>query len=541
MSHRLLTALLVALGVLAALPAVASARGFSLGVTAADVDATSALLWTRSDKKGSGTVRVARNRRFSGTVLSEKVKFAASTDLTATLKLIGLEPGRTYYYRFMLGKDRSEVGRFETAPAPRTDATVRFAYSGDSDPVKIPGMDKLVFAPFKVYARMVSEGNDFNVNMGDTMYSDTDSQYERQDPIALTLAAKRVKYRDVLGDVGLRRLRARTGVYNHWDDHEFLNDFAKDQTDYPTLQGVPEPSRERRIQKIDGRSLYADGVRAFLEYMPATYTQREGIYRSFRWGRNAELFFLDERSFRSEGADEGPECRNPQGSTARDFAPTAPQERRNFFAPLLPSLATPVAQACLDKINDPKRTFLGSRQYAAFTKAVRASTARWKIVMNETPIQHLYFDPYDRWEGYAAERTRLIEYLRSNVRNVVFLTTDVHANLVNDVRLKTLEQGGPTSSGITEYTTGPVGTDTFADSLNGEVGRPDAATLARDSFLTQPPPQGTGTQCASLDVFSYGQVTVTAKTLTVALKDGAGKPVRDKAGKACGPYRLALK
>jgi len=36
-------------------------------------------------------------------------------------------------------------------------------------------------------------------------------------------------------------------------------------------------------------------------------------------------------------------------------------------------------------------------------------------------------------------------------------------------------------------------------------------------------------------------VTVTAKAFTVALKDGAGKPVRDKAGKACGPYRLRIK
>lgn len=541
MSHRPLTALLAAIGVLCALPAVASARGFSLGVTAADVDASSALLWTRSDKQGSGIVQVAANRRFGGTVLSEKVKFAGATDLTATLKLIGLKPGKTYYYRFTMGRDRSEVGRFETAPAPRTDATVRFAYSGDADPVKIPGMGKLFFAPFAVYARMASEGNDFNVNMGDTMYSDTDSQYERQDPIALTLAAKRGKYRDVLIDPGLRRVRAQSGIYNHWDDHEFLNDFAKDQTDYPTLQGVSEPSQEKRIQKVDGRKLYADGARAFLEYMPATYTQRDGIYRTFRWGRNVELFFLDERSFRSAGADEGPECRNPQGATTRDFAPTAPQERRDVFASLIPSLATPVPQACLDTINDPKRTFLGSRQYAAFTKAVKASTARWKIVMNEMPVQQLYLDPYDRWEGYAAERIRLIEYLRKSVRNVVFLTTDVHANLVGDVRLKTLEPGGPTDSGIMEYTTGPVGTVTFADDVNGEVGRPDAATLARDFFLTQPPPQGTGTQCASLDVFSYGQVTVTAKSFTVALKDGEGKPVRDKAGKACGPYRLRIK
>ena len=152
MSHRSLAALFAAIGMLAVLPAVASAKGFGLDVTAADVDASSALLWTRSDKQGSGSVQVATNRRFGGTVLSEKVKFTGATDLTATLKLIGLKPSKTYYYRFAMGKDRSEVGRFETAPAPRADATVRFAYSGDADPVKIPGMGKLFFAPFAVYA-----------------------------------------------------------------------------------------------------------------------------------------------------------------------------------------------------------------------------------------------------------------------------------------------------------------------------------------------------------------------------------------------------
>ena len=35
----------------------------------------------------------------------------------------------------------------------------------------------------------------------------------------------------------------------------------------------------------------------------------------------------------------------------------------------------------------------------------------------------------------------LLQYLQAKVDNVVFLTTDVHANLVNDARFNTL--GGP--------------------------------------------------------------------------------------------------
>ena len=35
-----------------------------------------------------------------------------------------------------------------------------------------------------------------------------------------------------------------------------------------------------------------------------------------------------------------------------------------------------------------------------------------------------------------------------NVKNVIFLTTDVHATLVNDARFQTLEPGGAKDSGI---------------------------------------------------------------------------------------------
>ena len=50
------------------------------------------------------------------------------------------------------------------------------------------------------------------------------------------------------------------------------------------------------------RSLWWDagrrGVKAFTDYSPVTYSRARGIYRSVRWGRNLELFFLDARSFR---------------------------------------------------------------------------------------------------------------------------------------------------------------------------------------------------------------------------------------------------
>ena len=138
--------------------------------------------------------------------------------------------------------------------------------------------------------------------------------------------------------------------------------------------------------------------------------------------------------------------------------------------------------ACLAAINDPSRTMLGARQYAAFTRAIRASKATWKVVVNEVPIQQFFALPYDRWEGYAAERERLLRFLQANVRNVVFLTTDTHANLVNEVRYRTLG-GPPESSGMWEVVTGPVATNTFAKEIDGLLGQPGSGTAVGALFF----------------------------------------------------------
>ena len=154
---------------------------------------------------------------------------------------------------------------------------------------------------------------------------------------------------------------------------------------------------------------------------------------------------------------------------------------------------------------------LGAPQYAAFTKAIKASTATWKVIVNEVPIQQFYALPYDRWEGYAAERERLLRFLQANVKNAVFLTTDTHANLVNEVRYRTF--GVPESSGMWEVVTGPVATNTFAKEIDGYLGSKGAGTAIGALFFKPAPPNGLGMRCAALDTYSYAEVTVTSKRL----------------------------
>ena len=139
---------------------------------------------------------------------------------------------------------------------------------------------------------------------------------------------------------------------------------------------------------------------------------------------------------------------------------------------------------------------LGTRQLAAFRKAVAASTATWKVVVNEVPMQQYYTVPYDRWEGYAAERTRLLRSLQANARNVVFLTTDTHGNLVNEIRLRTLG-GAPEGTGMWEVVTGPVATNTFSTSIDRLLGVPGGGARSRRSSSTPAPDRRRHALCCS--------------------------------------------
>jgi alkaline phosphatase D len=495
-----------------------AAKGFTYGVTAAEVSSNSAVVWARPDKAGTYVAHVATDKKFKHQVRAATVKSTTGNDLTIQTKFRGLKPNKTYYYRFTgKGGKVSDTGKVRTAPGAKQKVNVNFAYSGDADAQKAAGASTPFFGNFGVYGAMAKMKNLFNINLGDTIYSD--SEVVGQGTLAATVPEKWAKYKQNLAQKNLQKLREATGVYNHWDDHEFQNDFSKAEF---------------------GNTIYQAGVKAFRNYMPTGYRSSTGLYRTFRWGKNLELFFLDERSFRSAKASANGTCDNPS-THAPDNAPTAPASTRSAFAILDPEFTQPVSPACLAAINDPNRTMLGASQLKKFESAIKKSSATWKVIVNEVPIQQFYALPYDRWEGYAAERAKLLTYLQKNVKNAVFLTTDVHANLVNDVHFQTLEPGGVKKSGIEEFTTGPVGTGTFSKEIDNAIGKPGSGAAVTSLFLHPQPPGGVGMQCANTDVFSFGQVSVTSKTFTVKLLDASRKEIKDVSGGKCGPFKLKAK
>jgi alkaline phosphatase D len=502
-----LTAALVALLTVAP-PAGAN---FDLGVGAFDVTRTGATLWTRADQPGTVTLEVATSPA-DVTVLTLTAK--ASDDMTVQRRVGGLKPGTRYSYRFGQGGRLSGVGHFRTAPSKSSTEPIHFGLSGDADAQRaqgqsqpfyngLPGNNGFGAESFGVYREMALERNAFNVNLGDTIYSDTEVGGV---PTARTVAQKWAKYRQNLGLANLRRLRASAAMYNHWDDHEFINDFTKAE---------------------NGTAIYEAGKTAFEDYMPARFGDL-GLYMHQRWGKNLEIFKLDERSFRSAKASANHTCDNQQ-SHQPDLAPTAPQDTRNLFAVVVPSLSAPVAQRCKDRINSPTRTMLGKPQLERFLDDVDGSSATWKVVINEVPIQQFYALPYDRWEGYEAERRQLLRSLqRRLVKNLVFVTTDTHANMLNVVRFRTLESGGPVPSQYREFVTGPVSTKTFRREIDEATGGEGNGNLVDAAFFSPPPPNGVGMSCSNVDVYSYAEVTARPDLLRIEAKDVHGNVVRDQ-------------
>jgi len=527
---RYLAAIAAVAGAVALVPAGATGSElFASGRTAGEVTAHSAVVWARLIRPKTVRAQVAIDSSFRHQVERRRVKAKKKNDFTVQRKISGLKPDHVYWYRFCTIRTHvcSGKGRFETAPSPGDTKTIRFAYTGDETGVHQPGSDKPFWGRFRAFNSIVSEHNDFNIDFGDTIYSDPEVPGWAH-RTALSVSEKWAMYRRKLRIGNMRRVRAATGMYNHWDDHEFRNDFS-----------IPEFSR----------NLYDRGVRAFRDYMPVHYTKQAGIYRTVSWGKNLELFFLDERSFRSAKASANGVCDNPDTGQP-DLAPTAPDSKRKLFSALIPSLKEPVSPQCKQAINDPKRTMLGKSQLHQFLHDVTTSNARWKVVMNETPIQQFYGLPYDRWEGYAHERVQLLKALEnSNVKNLVFLTTDTHAAFANIVRLRTLDGDvapsnapatTPSDTPYNDFVIGPVATRPFWQEIDETTGEPGSGELLSQVFFKPPPQQGVGMACAQGDQPSYAEVTVKRGTLTVEYKKADGSPVVDVDGTTpCGPFVLS--
>jgi alkaline phosphatase D len=432
-----------------------SEAAFTHGVASGDVTDTSVILWTRVDAEAEVTAEVASDAQFEQVVASERVQAEAENDFVVKASIEGLDPDGSYFYRFLSPDGTaSPTGAFRTAPAENVVSDVVFAYSADS---------ASYLQPFTLLSTVRQDDPDFFIYLGDTVIADP-PEVEGM-PHATTLPEYRQLYKDNREDEHLLELLAATSTYAIWDDHEVVNDFAGETVD-------PE--------------MLAAGRQAFFEYNPIRQHTVDPyrLYRSFRWGKDVELFILDERQYRSAEAF----CLDEEGETVQ-----------------FPTRIGDVA--CLEGLRDPSRTILGTEQKEWLKQALSNSDAKFKFLINEVPISEFILLPYDRWEGYPAEREEMLNFITDNgIQNVIFLTTDLHGAVVN-----TLENG------CMEIITGPIARETIGEELEN---------LEVSIELLEGLLPGITDEYYELDTYNYGLVRVltseTPAKVVIEIKDGDG-------------------
>jgi len=465
---------------------------FIHGVASGDVTSESAVLWSQTDKDSSLNVQVSKHPNFKKLDFEDSVHATVDSDFTAKSLAEGLKPNTLYYYRFTAGSTTSEIGTFKTSPLEDKKADAHFTWSGDTDVSKING--NRYFGDWLSLNAIRSENPDFFIYLGDTIYSDR--RATGLVPDAQTLGDFRQIYKESRDVPALHDLLKSTSVYPAWDDHEVRNDWAG--------------------QTVDS-SFFQIGKRSFNEYMPIGQLHSTSDpdcagptqFRVKHWGKDVDLIILDTRTCRS--ANVQMQCQN-------DIVPTLPSSIRAQL-PIPPQ--PPVG--CLAAINDPDRTMLGTEQKELFKNALHDSKAKFKFVVTSVSIQQTFAFPYDSWEGYGAERSEILNFIRDNeIKNVIFLTTDLHLNLMNEVFIDLFTDPTPISY---EVVTGPIGAETDKARILRLLGPAGPFFVqAREKLLTT-----VGADCRNIDSYSYGSASFSrfSEIVTITLKDQNGNTIHD--------------
>ncbi len=372
---------------------------FTLGVASGEPAPDGVVLWTRLAPRpttGGGmpdrvvpvTWEVAEDERFHRVRRRGVEPALPRFGHAVHAEVGGLRPGREYFYRFRCGGQVSPVGRTRTAPAPgaRVDR-LRFAFASCQD---------FQAGHYTAYQHLAAEDLAFVAFLGDYIYE------SRPNPLAIrkhegtdepySLVDYRNRHAQYKTDRDLQAAHAAAPWIVTLDDHELDNNWADEIPQDPDLQ-TPEAFRARRIAALQ----------AYDEHMPLRRSSVPNgldmrLYRRLRFGQLAAVHVLDTRQYRSD------------------------------------------QPATLAEAEDPARTMTGAEQERWLRRGMSRKDARWNLLANQvmwatndrTAGPGQTFD-FDNWDGYRAQRRRLLEFF-GRVDNPVVLTGDRHATWVCDLR-----------------------------------------------------------------------------------------------------------
>ncbi len=266
-------------------------------------------------RAGQVRVRYGLKGDLSDAVATDWINVNEKTDFAHAFQLDRLRPATVYHFATetrVPGEAKTFEplrGRFETAPPTDRQADTTFTVITGQAYKDLDHADG-----FHIYPAMQKLRPKFLVPTGDTVYYDNDS------PMARTPALARLHWQRMYSLP--RHLDFHLNVPAYWE-----------KDDHDTLFNDCWPGRRSAAV---APLTFADGLRIYAEQVP----QGAKPYRTFRWGKNLQVWLVEGRDFRSP-------------NTMKD---------------------------------GPEKTIWGAEQKKWLFDTMKASDADWKVLISPTPI-----------------------------------------------------------------------------------------------------------------------------------------------------------
>ena len=471
--------------------------GVPYGAAVGDVSGNRAVIWSKTDRPAQMFVEWATTESFQGARRVRGPATGAAAGYTGRVDLQGLPRDQRIFYRVLFedaslrNQSLASHGSFLSAPSGPRD--VSFAWSADT--VGQGWGINTEWGGLRMYETMRRARPDFFIHTGDTIYADSPVPPEitladgtlwknvvtpAKSKVAETLDEFRGNYTYNLLDGHMRRFNAEIPQIVLWDDHEVRNNW------YP---GMSLDTDERYTEKRP-EVLAANARRAFLEHSPIRLSTGvvPPIYRSCSYGPLLDVFAIDLRTYR------GPNTANRQ-----------------------PAAGTETVHA-------------GAQQLAWLKRALRSSTATWKVIASDLPIGLVVRDGPAAFEAIAnadagaplgreLEIADLLRFIRQQrIRNVVWVTGDVHYAAAHryDPGRARFKEFDP----FWEFVGGPLHAGTFGpNDLDGTFGPEVRFSSAKPGDPANRPPSD-GHQ-----FFGFARIASRTKVMTVELRNLAGETI----------------
>jgi alkaline phosphatase D len=360
----------------------------------------SVLLWTRITPPSEATPgsglgpsvevlwEVATDAAFSRVAARGRTQTGPERDHTVKVTAGGLSAAKSYYFRFSSRGKTSPIGRTRTAPRHEADvARLRFG---------VVSCANWSSGYFGAYGYLASRDDlDAIIHLGDYLYEGTpgpgDLRPSVPDHELVTLSDYRQRHAMYKTDEHVQQMHARHPMIATWDDHEAADNAwsGGSYTHDPATEGTWLARQQASHQ-------------AYFEWMPVRH-RGDKLYRRLKFGKLADLTMLDLRTYRTRQPEPGQE---------------------------------------------PEGTILGPEQRQWLLDGLTHGTASWNLIGNSVMVAPLKVPPLpqreariigaevktDQWDGYPADRRRVVETLsRLGRGNTVFLTGDIHTSWAIDV------------------------------------------------------------------------------------------------------------